>query len=102
MLFNASKGVVLACGDFQNDEEMCDYFVPELKNFDRKCMNRTGDGHKMGYWAGADLTNTYSKMVHDMDAGPVAMMDQPFFMNVNEKASASLPRASACMSPTTT
>lgn len=85
ILFNASKGVVLACGDFQNDEEMCDYFVPELKHIDRKCMNRTGDGHKMGYWAGAALSTVYSKMVHDMDAGPVAMMDQPFFLNVNEK-----------------
>lgn len=85
ILFNATKGVVLACGDFQNDEEMCDYFVPELKHIDRKCMNRTGDGHKMGYWAGAALSSTYSKMVHDMDAGPVAMMDQPFFLNVNEK-----------------
>lgn len=85
VLFNAAKGVVLACGDFQNDEAMSNYFMPECRNIDRKCVNRTGDGHKMGYWAGAALSGTYSKMVHDMDAGPVAMMDQPFFLNVNQK-----------------
>lgn len=84
ILFNASKGVVLACGDFQNDDEMCEFFIPGLEKIDRKCMNRTGDGHKMGYWAGAALSTIYSKMVHDMDAGPVAMMDQPFTLNVNE------------------
>ena len=82
--FNASKGVVLACGDFQNDDEMCEYFIPGLENIDRKCSGRTGDGHKMGYWAGAALSTVYSKMVHDMDAGPVAMMDQPQFLCVNE------------------
>ncbi len=83
--FKATKGVVLACGDFQNDEEMCNYFVPGIEHIDRKCINRTGDGHKMGYWAGAALDTVYSKMVHDMDAGPVPMMDQPFFLNVNQR-----------------
>ncbi len=83
--FKATKGVVLACGDFQNDEEMCNYFLPSVKYIDRKCINRTGDGHKMAYWAGAALDTVYSKMVHDMDGGPVPMMDQPFFLNVNQK-----------------
>ena len=85
ILFKAAKGVALATGDFQNDLEMCEYFIPGLENFERKCFNRTGDGHKMGYWAGGVLDTHYSKMVHDMDAGPVPLMDQPFFLNVNQK-----------------
>ncbi len=28
--FNAKKGVILAAGDYQNDDEMMDYYLPDL------------------------------------------------------------------------
>ena len=53
--FNASKGVIVACGDYQNDEEMLHYYQPDMTNFEPKQTNKTGDGHKMGMWVGAQL-----------------------------------------------
>lgn len=77
--YNASKGVILACGDYQSDEEMCDWYLPDVKNFGRKQFNRNGDGHKMGMWAGAAMEPLgHSKMLHDFDAGPAPMCDMPF------------------------
>lgn len=55
--FRASKGVILAAGDFINDEEMVSVFCPHLaknvNNFSNKYC--TGDGHKMAMWVGADM-----------------------------------------------
>jgi fumarate reductase flavoprotein subunit len=55
--FSARKGVILAAGDFINDEEMVSAFCPHLaknvNNFSNKYC--TGDGHKMAIWAGADM-----------------------------------------------
>ena len=31
--FNAKKGVILATGDYQNDDEMMDYYLPDLHYF---------------------------------------------------------------------
>lgn len=53
----AAKGVILAAGDFINDEEMvsvfCPYLAKNVNNFSNKYC--TGDGHKMAMWAGADM-----------------------------------------------
>jgi hypothetical protein len=77
--FNAAKGVILAAGDYQNDDEICDYYLPDVKNFGRKQYGRTGDGHKMGLWAGAVMEPIgHTKMLHDFDAGPAPMCDIPF------------------------
>jgi fumarate reductase flavoprotein subunit len=55
--FSATRGVILAAGDFINDEEMVSVFCPHLaknvNNFSNKYC--TGDGHKMAMWAGADM-----------------------------------------------
>ena len=55
--FATSRGVILAAGDFINDEEMVAAFCPHLaknvNNFSNKYC--TGDGHKMAIWAGADM-----------------------------------------------
>ena len=83
--FMAKKGVILACGDYQNNEEMCNFFIPDLKNFVRKQMDRTGDGFAMAYWAGGVIEPIgHTKMLHDFDAGPAAMCDMPF-LAVNRK-----------------
>jgi succinate dehydrogenase/fumarate reductase flavoprotein subunit len=77
--FMASKGVILATGDYQNNKAMCDYFVPDVKNFGRKQVNKTGDGFVMGYWAGGVIEPIgHTKMLHDFDAGPATMCDMPF------------------------
>lgn len=82
--FNGSKGIVLATGDYQNDEEMSNYYIPDLKNFERKQAQKTGDGHKMGLWAGGAMEPlNHTKMLHDFDAGPASMCDMPF-MAVDE------------------
>lgn len=79
VLFTAKKGVILATGDYQNDEEMCEYYLPDIKNFTRKQMNKTGDGHKMACWAGGRIEPIgHTKMLHDFDAGPATMCDLPF------------------------
>ena len=77
--FNASKGVVICTGDYQNDEEMCSYYLPELVNMERKQFNKTGDGHKMIVWAGGKMEEPcHTKMLHDYDGGPGNMADMPY------------------------
>lgn len=77
--FVANKGVILATGDYQNNKAMCDYFIPDAKNFGRKQSNKTGDGFQMGYWAGGVIEPIgHTKMLHDFDAGPASMCDMPF------------------------
>jgi succinate dehydrogenase/fumarate reductase flavoprotein subunit len=55
--FQAAKGVILAAGDFVNDEEMvaafCPHVAKNVNNFSNKYC--TGDGHKMAMWVGADM-----------------------------------------------
>ncbi|MDR0513856.1 MAG: FAD-dependent oxidoreductase [Coriobacteriaceae bacterium] len=76
---NAKKGVILATGDYQNNEEICEYYLPDVRNFGRKQIGRTGDGHMMGLWAGAVMEPIgHTKMLHDFDAGPASMCDMPF------------------------
>jgi fumarate reductase flavoprotein subunit len=75
----AKKGVILATGDYQNNKAMCDYFIPDLRHFGRKQMDRTGDGFAMAYWAGGVIEPIgHTKMLHDFDAGPASMCDMPF------------------------
>ena len=77
--FNAKKGIIIATGDYQNDDEMMDYYLPDLKYLGRKQQNKTGDGHKMALWAGGQMENiSHTKMLHDFDAGPGSMCDMPF------------------------
>lgn len=77
--FNAKKGVILAAGDYQNDDEMMDYYLPDLHYLGRKQNNKTGDGIKMAVWAGGQIEPiAHTKMLHDFDAGPGSMCDMPF------------------------
>ena len=77
--FNAKKGVILATGDYQNDDEMMDYYLPDLHYLGRKQNNKTGDGIKMAVWAGGQIEPiAHTKMLHDFDAGPGSMCDMPF------------------------
>lgn len=83
--FNAAKGVILAAGDYQNDDDMMAYYLPDLQNLGRKQMNKTGDGHKMAVWAGGAIEDiTHTKMLHDFDGGPGSMADMPFLAVKND------------------
>ncbi|WOT03765.1 FAD-binding protein [Shewanella youngdeokensis] len=83
--YMAKKGVILSSGDYQNNKAMCNFFIPDLKNFERKQMDRTGDGFSMAYWAGGVIEPVgHTKMLHDFDAGPASMCDMPF-LAVNRK-----------------
>ena len=56
--FNAKKGVILAAGDYQNDDEMMDYYLPDLHYLGRKQNNKTGGGalHRPKNWAAISTT----------------------------------------------
>lgn len=76
--FNAAKGVILACGDYQNNDSMMKKFSPEIDGFARKQQGKTGDGILMGIAAGGRLCPVgHSHSLHDMDAAPLFMADFP-------------------------
>lgn len=81
--YNASKGVVLATGDISFNKEMLEYFAPiGLKVMARLngAVGDTGDGHKMGMWAGAAVQDgPWPTMMHPQAAsfwhGPFLFVD---------------------------
>ena len=80
--FNATRGVVLSTGDYQNNMSLVERYGPDVKDFDRKQMGKTGDGILMTMAIGAGLVPVgHAHMMHDFDSGP--MFNEPFLM-VNE------------------
>ncbi len=83
--FNAAKGVIVATGDYENDDEMMAYYEAEMAHIYRKEQNKTGDGQKMMVWAGGRMEDVCgSKVLHDFDAGPGSMADMPFLCVKND------------------
>lgn len=81
--FNATKAVILATGDYQNNPSMVNHWCPDVADFDKKQYSKTGDGHLMAVGAGAVMENLgHTKMLHDFDAG--LMYEEPF-LYVNMK-----------------
>ena len=74
---NATKGVILSAGDYQNNDSMVERYSLDLVNFDQKQINKTGDGHLMSILSGGHtcLVN-HSRQIHDADSGP--MGSEPF------------------------
>ena len=67
--FNCPKGVVLATGDIGGDEEMCRAYAPDaLRTLASQYVPvgcNTGDGHKMGLWAGGVMAEeVFPLMMH--------------------------------------
>ncbi|RDB61412.1 FAD-binding protein [Gordonibacter sp. 28C] len=80
--FNATKGVILSTGDYQNNQSLVERYCPDVKEFDRKQANKTGDGILMSMAVGAGFVPVgHAHMMHDFDSGP--MFGEPFLM-VNE------------------
>ena len=75
--FNASKGVILATGDYQNNEAMVNRWCPDTADFDKKQYHKTGDGHILAISAGGVMEPIgHTKMMHDFDSG--LMFEEPF------------------------
>lgn len=76
-LYTASKGVILACGDCSGNEEMRNYYCPDLRGFKTMSPFRDGTGMVAGMWAGAQMTAiNHSKMVHG--GGTLTRLQVPF------------------------
>lgn len=70
----AEKGVILACGDISENHKMMAYYAPfALKPSRTACFPpdvNTGDGHKIGIWAGGAVEDTpWPTMVHLVGCG---------------------------------
>ena len=74
-----AKAVVLATGDWGNNQDMRDYFVPcanEFMSFYTTMdaagnVGNTGDGHLMGLWAGAHMElGPHAPMTHQHGRPP--------------------------------
>lgn len=64
---NVSKGVVLATGGFDWDDDMVDYYYPIGLRTCRTWQKwMTGDGHKMGVWVGAKMEDPGQYVSHMM------------------------------------
>lgn len=65
--FNATKGVILATGDYASNPEMVQEMCPELMDTFNYYypQDNTGEGHQMGLWAGGVIERgNHSKMCH--------------------------------------
>lgn len=78
---SAKKGVILATGDYSGDQEMLYYYAPQTRNCRRIYSSRdldgnyanTGDGHRMGVWAGAEMEQgPHAYAAHSM-GGPLGI-----------------------------
>jgi fumarate reductase flavoprotein subunit len=83
--FIATKGVVMATGDYGSNKEMLRYYCPiatyASHNVYTPIGANVGDGHKMGLWAGAAFQKgTHAPMIHTLGgAWPY------FFLHVNKR-----------------
>lgn len=81
--FNAAKGVILATGDYMNNDAMVARWCPDVADFDKKQYHKTGDGHVLALSAGAKMEPLgHTKMMHDFDSGQ--MYEEPFlYLNMD-------------------
>lgn len=64
-LYTASKGVIIACGDYTGNQEMLDYYAPETKGYPLFTTIRDGRALCAGMYAGAVMTPVnHTMMIH--------------------------------------
>lgn len=64
---NATKGVILAAGDYQNNRSMLSRYCGDAMIFKPDQMNRTGDGHILGVLAGGSIVPAgHPRQIHCM------------------------------------
>ena len=77
-----AKSVILATGAYENNATMVRRFCPDIENFDKKVVHRTGDGNILAIEAGGVMEPVaHSRVMHDFDAG--LMWDEPPFLTLN-------------------
>lgn len=86
IFYKANKGVVLATGDIVGDQEMLEYYAPEIAHCNAKLYTpvgqNTGDGHKMGLWAGGAMQEgSFPPMLHPQ----AGAYQQSAFLAVNQE-----------------
>ena len=80
-LFSATRAVIMAAGDYSGNEEMRNYYCPDVRGFQLGTLVRDGSGMCMGMWAGAQMVPiNHSKMVHG--GGALTRVQVPF-LNLN-------------------
>jgi len=97
VLARAEKGVILATGDYSQNEAMVKHFCPDViengivrlfTNVDVEGkMTNMGDGIKLGMWAGAQVQQDHAPMIHHMGGGAdlagVGVMGIAGFLNLD-------------------
>ncbi len=83
--YTARMGVILSTGDISGSREMCEDLSPfalkGMKNINHHAPQLTGDGHKMGIWAGADMQEApFPFAIHTM----AYSINSFFFLLVNQ------------------
>jgi succinate dehydrogenase/fumarate reductase flavoprotein subunit len=78
--YNATKGVVLACGDISGNDEMKKAFCPIALRADSvayfPAKGNLGDGINMGCWVGAAVSkSTAGHVVHPISDSPLTCLD---------------------------
>lgn len=64
-LYTASKGVIIACGDYTGNQEMLDYYAPETKGYPLFTTIRDGRALCAGMHAGAVMAPVnHTMMIH--------------------------------------
>ena len=91
---NAAKAVILATGDYLNNDEMLAYYMPwiywQKDKFSFTYMSvdmnvektDVGDGHRMGYWAGGNIeAGPHCAMAH----GDLGKLGVAAFLQLNAR-----------------
>lgn len=88
---NTSLGVLLACGDISDDEEMLECYAPLLLGVHSMhgAPNNTGDAVRMGSWIGAQITPAPHALMMHFDPTWLPEGNSPFsgipWLRVNKK-----------------
>ena len=86
--YNAAKGVILTCGDMGSNPEMVGYYLPWAAGYQSRYNTvdcnvdkaNTGDGHRMGLWAGAVMEDgPLAPMTHNV-GNPSCVGVDPFLL----------------------
>lgn len=74
---NATKGVILCCGDYMNNTPMVDRYLADGNMFPVCLVDHTGDGHILGTLAGGRIAPLgHPRQIHTNYIGP--LMFWPF------------------------
>ncbi|MCI2242468.1 FAD-binding protein [Adlercreutzia faecimuris] len=77
VLLRASKGVIIAAGDYVGDTEMLYFYTPDARGLHQAVDFRNGTGLKAAMWVGAQMCPaSHTKMVHG--EGPKVRFEMPY------------------------